>query len=146
MKNRIFNTLKAFSACALLAVSCLSAQSDHRITVNIPFDFVVKNQHMSAGTYDVTTDLVRSTVLIRGENSDSAAFALSFAAYAGTTPTQAKVVFKRYGERYFLSQVWYPATNLGREIGASKVERELARSSGKPEIIALLASAPKAAH
>src|SRR6266478_2383543 len=89
MKNRIFNTLKAFSACALLAVSCLSAQSDHRITVNIPFDFVVKNQHMSAGTYDVTTDLVQSTVLIRGENSDSAAFALSFAAYAGTTPTQA---------------------------------------------------------
>jgi hypothetical protein len=142
MNNRIFSMLKAFSACAVLAVSCLSAQSDHKTIAAVPFDFMVGERHMAAGTYDVTTG--PSTVLIRGEENGSATFALASWAYANKTQEQAKLVFKRYGDRYFLSQVWYPGTNQGRELGISKVEREFARNSGKPEIVALLAAVPKA--
>ena len=142
MNNRIFNMLKAFGACAVLAVSCLSAQSDHKTITAVPFDFMVGSQHMAAGTYDVTTD--QSKVLIRGEENGSASFAIAFWAYADKTQERAKLVFKRYGDRYFLSQVWYPGTNQGRELGISKVERELARNSDKPEIVALIAAVPKA--
>jgi hypothetical protein len=134
MNNHIFNILKAFSACAVLAVSCLCAQSDHKTITAVPFDFMVGNQHMSAGTYDITTD--QSTVLVRGEDNGSATFALAFWAHADKTQDRAKLVFKRYGDRYFLSQVWYPGTNQGRELRISKVEQELARNSGKPEIVA----------
>ena len=142
MNNRIFSMLKAFSACAVLAASCFSAQFDHKTIAAVPFDFMVGNQHMAAGTYDVTTD--QNTVLIRGEENDSATFALAFSAYASKTQERAMLVFKRYGDRYFLSQVWYPGTNQGHELGISKLERELARNSGKPEIVALLATAPNA--
>jgi len=141
MKNRIFNTLKAFSACAMLAVSCLSAQSDHKTITAVPFDFMVGNRHMAAGTYDITID--QSTVLVRGEENGLASFALAFWAHADKTQERAKLVFKRYGDRYFLSQIWYPGTNEGRELAVSKIERELARNSGKPEIVALLATVPK---
>jgi hypothetical protein len=142
MNNRIFNMLKAFSVCTVLAISCLSAQSDHKTITAVPFDFMVGNQHMAAGTYEVTTD--QSTVLIRCEENGSATFALASWASAHKTQEQAKLVFKRYRDRYFLSQVWYPGTNQGRELRISKVEQELARSSGKPEIVALLAAVPKA--
>jgi hypothetical protein len=142
MNNRIFNMLKAFSACAVLAVSCLSAQSDHKTISAVPFDFMVGNQHMAAGTYDITTG--QSTVLVRGEDNGSAIFTLAFSAYTDKTPERAKLVFKRYGDRYFLSQVWYPGTNQGRELKVSKVERELAMNSAKPEIVTLLAAVPKA--
>jgi hypothetical protein len=140
MNYHIINMLKAFSACAL-AVSCLSAQSDHKTVATVPFEFMVGGQHMAAGTYGVTTS--QSTVLIRGEESGSATFALASWAYAAKTQERAKLVFKRYGDRYFLSQVWYPGTNQGRELGISKVERELASNSGKPKIVALLGAAPK---
>ena len=142
MNNRIFNMLKAFGACAVLAVSCLSAQSDHKTTAAVPFDFMVGNRHMPAGTYDITSG--QSTLLVRGEDNGSASFVLSFSAYAAKTQEQAKLVFKRYGERYFLSQVWYPGSDQGRQLQVSKVERELAMNSGKPEIVTLLAAVPRA--
>ena len=142
MNNRIFNMLKAFSACAVLAVSCLSAQTDHKTISAVPFDFTVGNQHMAAGIYDLTFD--QGTLLIRGEENGSASFVLTFSAYADKTQERAKLVFKRYGDRYFLSQVWYPGTNQGRELKVSKIERELAMNSAKPEIVTLLAAVPKA--
>jgi hypothetical protein len=143
MKNPIFNTLKAFSACALLAVSCLSAQSGSRIIVNVPFDFVARNQHLAAGTYSVTTNLTQGTVLIRGEDNGSATFALTIATQADQVQPCAKLVFNRYGDRYFLSQVWHAGTDRGRMIPASKAEQEMAMSTAKPAIVALLASGPK---
>ena len=141
MKNRIFSLLKAFSVCAVLAISCFSAQFDHQTITAVPFDFMVGNQHMAAGTYEVTTN--QSIVLVRGEENDSATFAIAFSAYAGKTQERATLVFKRYGDRYFLNQVWYPGTDQGRELTTSKLEREIARNAGKPQIVALLAVAPK---
>jgi len=142
MNNRIFNMLKAFGACAVLAVSCLSAQSDHKTTAAVPFDFMVGNRHMPAGTYDITSG--QSTLLVRGEDNGSASFAIAISAYAAKTQEQAKLVFKRYGDRYFLSQVWYPGSDQGRQLQVSKVERELAMNSAKPGIVALIAAVPEA--
>jgi hypothetical protein len=36
-------------------------------------------------------------------------------------------VFHKYGNHYFLRQVWSPGQSEGYELPASKVERELAR-------------------
>jgi hypothetical protein len=142
MRNDFSTYLKAFSACALLAVSCLFAQFDHRMLVTVPFDFLVSTQHLAAGTYDVTTNLDQGTVLIRGEDNGSAKFAITIATEVGKTQEQAKLVFNRYGERYFLRQVWAPGMDRGRELTASKAEQEFARSFGKPEIVSLLVTAP----
>jgi hypothetical protein len=38
MRSPIINSLKAFSALALLGASCLSAQSGARIIAKVPFD------------------------------------------------------------------------------------------------------------
>lgn len=143
MNKSILNALKGLSVLGVLAVACVFAQSNHKIIATVPFDFVVMSKQMAAGTYDVTTDLSRGTVLVNGEENGSAGFALTFTALAGKTQEHAKLVFKRYGDRYFLSQVWPAGTDWGREIQTSKLEQELARNTGKPEIIALLASGPK---
>ena len=68
--------------------------------------------------------------------------ALSMAAHAGKISDQAKLVFKHYGDRYVLSQVWPAATHDGREFPPSTLEKELARSTGKPEIVSLLIAGP----
>jgi len=140
MKTTIFCSWKALSACALLAASCLSAQSPPMVA-NIPFDFAVKNEHMAAGTYEVTVNRQNSTVLIRGGENGSATFALTSATLTPNTQTQAKLVFNRYGNRYFLHQVWKAGSDQGRELTPSKAEREYARNIGKPEVATLLVSA-----
>ena len=134
--------VRDFSACALLAVSCLFAQLDHRMIATVPFDFVVSNRHLAAGTYTVTTNLNQGTVLIRGEDNGSAQFTITIATQARKTQEHEKLVFNRYGERYFLRQVWQSGMDRGRELPASKAEQEFARIIGKPEIVSLLVSAP----
>jgi hypothetical protein len=41
--------------------------------------------------------------------------------------TQGRLVFNKYGETYFLSQVWSPGYSQGRALNKSKTEDEIAR-------------------
>ena len=134
------NHIKAICVCVLLGGTLLSAQS--RVVATVPFDFVVRNHLLPAGVYSISVDAERNAVLIRGEEAN-AIFALTHAAQSGTIGTDAKLVFKRYGDRYFLSQVWPAATDQGRQLLVSKMEQELARKVGKPEIVAVLVGGTK---
>ena len=140
MKKNIFNFLKALSACAVGAAFCVSAQAESRLIAKVPFDFVVSNSRLAAGDYTLDFDHGQSIVLLRSENGESAVLVLCMAAHSGKITEQAKLVFKQYGNRYVLSQVWPAGSNDGREFPQSKMERELASSTGKPEIVSLLIS------
>jgi len=50
---------------------------------------------------------------------------------AGTTT--GKVIFHRYGERYFLSEIWTPNGPTGR-VTPSKAERELKANGGEKQM------------
>ena len=53
-----------------------------------------------------------------------------------------KVIFKRYGDQYFLFQIWISGRNIGRELFKStreqQSERELAQHAIKPNTIAIV--------
>jgi hypothetical protein len=132
MKNSILHVIKAFSACAVLGVSSLAAQS-HNLVANVPFDFTVMNQHFAAGTYTVTSETSQSPILIRGRENGAAMFVLTLPATSGKTRADAKLVFDRFGSQYFLRNIWYAGTNEGQQLRISKAERELAQNSQKPE-------------
>jgi hypothetical protein len=48
---------------------------------------------------------------------------------AGKTGHVGKLVFNRYGEQYFLSKIWAPFSDTGRELTKSRLEREVAAQS-----------------
>jgi hypothetical protein len=48
------------------------------------------------------------------------------------------MVFHRYGDRYFLSQIWAQGEERGSELPMTKVEKELA-SNARPSSVAILA-------
>ena len=143
MKSTIFNALRACSLYLLVAVASVSAQSSTWIIANVPFDFVVRNHHFPAGAYSVTVSRAQGSLLIRGEDNGSATFALSYAAQRDKAERYPTLVFNRYGDRYFLSQVWPVGSDSGRALNPSKMEEEVASRTGKPEIVALLASGSK---
>jgi hypothetical protein len=58
------------------------------------------------------------------------------------------LTFRRYGNTYFLAQVWVSGSAEGREMIKSKAERDLAKGEveaglardGKPEIVTITAN------
>jgi hypothetical protein len=143
MKKFMLHMAKALSVCAILGVASVSAQVDHKIIVNVPFDFTVLDKHLSAGTYTLTSETPQSAILMRSEQAGTAMFILALTAQTNKVQECAKLVFHQYGDRYFLSTIWYPGTDRGRELIVSKVEQEIARNMPKPGETAVLVAGSK---
>ena len=143
MNKHIFNTVRTLSICAVLGVSSLSAQANRKIVVSVPFDFTVVDKHFTAGTYTLASETLQSPILIRSAQGGNGSFVLALPAQANKVQENAKLVFHQYGNQYFLSKIWYPGTDQGRELRASKLEQQVARNISKPEETALIVTGPK---
>ncbi|HUC55153.1 MAG TPA: hypothetical protein VMR90_13965 [Candidatus Cybelea sp.] len=143
MKKRVFVTATLFLLSIVVASQV--AQADEPMLVNIPFAFVVGNLTLPAGEYRVETlDRNSAVVLIRCSGAGPSAMVLSNAAQAKDKPTQSKLIFMRYNNRYFLSQVWNAGSTSGRQLQKSQAEKEIAQSArfetkGEVTLVARLA-------
>lgn len=127
------------SAILLLAsVGPTHAQSlgGNRIRANIPFDFNISEKKLPAGEYSFGRAINHSDDLlisISDREGRFKAIRLSNAVVTSRPNGKAFLVFHRYGDQYFLSQVWPAGATTGRELQKSKSEREaqkqLARNS-----------------
>ena len=121
----------------VLLVSVAPAQAQtlgNRIRVNIPFDFNISEKKLPAGEYSVGRALHRSddaVVSVNDLDGRSKAIRLSNAVIRSRSKEKALLVFHRYGDQYFLFQVWPAGATTGREILKSKSERELRKQLAK---------------
>jgi hypothetical protein len=133
MRKQIVIAIMMLSLVAALtltnAVGTASAHTFSLITVDVPFDFSDGATVFPAGKYAIEPWGVNSTAGIRITSYDSKARGtrLSFAA-GGTSPkNETALVFHRYGDRYFLSQVWIAGESIGLELPTSSAERAVER-------------------
>src|SRR5258708_12228294 len=144
MKTRAFVTATLFVLSIIAAAQV--AQPDEPMTVNIQFAFVAGNATLPAGEYRVQKlDRNPAVVLIRCSGASAAAMVMSNAAQAKETQTESKLVFNRYGNRYFLSQVWNTGSIRGRQLPISPREKEmpqLAPNEPKTEITLVARRSP----
>ena len=113
---------------SLVTASATKAQSSRQVA-NIPFDFVVGSEELQAGEYRVeAASSTGMAMKISGEHKG--VYRLSSTITASRRADKGKLVFHRYGNRYFLAEIWTPGESVGRELLKSKdekaVERELA--------------------
>ena len=141
MTKSILNILRVLIIGAL-AICCVSAQIQPVAIANIPFAFVVADHEMPAGNYTVSFDHHELYILLRGEGKGTAAFALTKATKNLKPSPQGKLVFKRYGDRYFLSQIWAAGNPRGRALQASRLEREEAMNKTQPTLVSLVMAPP----
>ena len=128
MKKRAFVTATLFVVSIVVAAQVVRA--DEPMLVNIPFAFVAGGVTLPAGEYRVQKlDGSSAVVLISCADASASAMVLSNAAQAKETQTQSKLIFKRYENRYFLSQVWTAGSIRGRELLKSRAEKEIAQSA-----------------
>ena len=140
MKKNILKgtTMLMLLVAVTLATAVVSANAQSNpIKANIPFEFIVGDKTLPAGAYTVTAaDAARDALMIQSADGKNSALRMS-----GPTEQKnkgrAQMVFHRYGQNYFLAQVWN-GESTGRELAKSKqeraVERELASISSKSEL------------
>lgn len=134
-----FTMLALIVAVALMtAVASANAQSS-TVVADIPFEFSVGDQALPAGKYTVRSMTANGDALaIRNRDANRAAIRLTHSIQASKASDQTKLVFHRYGQRYFLSEVWTSGENAGRKLIKSSQERviegQLAAISSKSEL------------
>ena len=122
------------------ATAVVSAQAQSNLTANVPFDFVAANKSMPAGRYLISNNNPASgdTLKIVSRMKDASLFVLTTRLQSSKPAEQGKLVFHRYGNRYFLAEIWSAGTRDGQKLRKSReeksIERELASMTSKSEI------------
>ncbi|HSA93476.1 MAG TPA: hypothetical protein VLE48_10730 [Terriglobales bacterium] len=121
------------------ATATANAQSDRSITVKVPFDFVVENQKLPAGEYRVQAlHSDRSDrMLLRREGGGAVTTVFTLPVRTLDAASESKLVFKRYGSQYFLSQIWMQSADAGREVLIGRAEQEAAKANGSKRLVVL---------
>ncbi|MFP5208409.1 MAG: hypothetical protein ACLGRW_03875 [Acidobacteriota bacterium] len=126
-KSMLLAGLFQFAVALVLAAPAVAQQSSY--TIHIPFRFNVSSQVLPAGEYLVRV-VSPGAVQIHGEDHiANATFGAHRRNGSSRVPQNTELVFHRYGQNYFLSQVWFAAGDQGYELTVTSTEREYARQT-----------------
>ena len=110
MKTQVLMTLTAVAVSLLMmgSASVYGQVSEPDVEANIPFKFMVGDTSLPAGKYTIkrVDDQDPSTLEIRSADDSIAVAFLTESSQANRIPTKSELVFDRYGNQYFLSQIW----------------------------------------
>jgi hypothetical protein len=141
MKQRTLSSLTMLSLLLMLTVVTVSAQSESSGVIKIPFNFVIGQKILPAGEYTIRPNRISSKTVwrVQGNDAHAGAFFLTVPVWARETQEKTKLVFHKYGNQYFLSQIWIPGDNSGRELSMPRLERELAKNTPERSKVSLTA-------
>ena len=131
-------TILRFTVIAALALAFVaSAQAQTALnfkTFAVPFSFKVGNKVLPAGEYKITAE--NQIIRVQQINGKENAVSLTQRTRGvNHNLSDAKLTFRRYGDQYYLSQVWLP-DSLGRELKKPRREvTNVAQIVGVVEIV-----------
>ena len=113
MKATILRLTIMTSLALAFAASAQAQTALNYKTFAVPFSFKVGNKVLPAGEYKITAD----NQIIRVQKTDGKETTVTLTQRTRGTNNEnnAKLTFRRYGDQYYLSQVWLP-DSLGREL------------------------------
>lgn len=144
MKKQILITFVTGCVLALMIAAPTRAQAPGAaLRAAIPFDFIVRGKPLPAGNYEMTRiNDSPEGLIIRNVNDRRDHVMFQTESVEPTRiPKRSEIVFHRYGESYFLSEVLTAGEETGRELAPSRAERQLRREMAsnktRPEEVAV---------
>ena len=107
MKKQVYRLFAMAGMFLAITVTSAHAQSARLIVANIPFNFVVKDKALPAGEYTIEPVQIGASQALKLQSRDGHITAIVAARYglSRTNPAEPMLVFNRFGERYFLSEI-----------------------------------------
>ena len=121
--------MKKFAAIALTALmglctaSHLQALDSNEVRANIPFDFIVGGKTLPAGSYQFFTD--RDHILVVRNLKESTGALSQINGLSSNQSSDNNVVFHKYGNRYFLSEIHSTSVGVNGELSRSRLESKV---------------------
>jgi hypothetical protein len=121
---------KAFALSGLLVLLTFASalgQSDRQTIIHIPFNFSVGEKAFPAGKYVIERNRKDSDIVwvIKRKDNVGMAMLLTRPVRANETQQETRLVFRQYGDLYFLAEFWTAGDQTGREIQVSDREKAL---------------------
>ena len=147
MKNKVFS---AVVTCCLLTLglgaTAYAQLPGTALRANIPFAFTLRGKTLPAGDYQIERLLTEPGVLVisnvaRHEHEE--AVFQTVAVSVRKAPKRGEIIFHRYGDTYFLSEVLSGGERTGGALPQTRQERDLKRDlisrgeKSEPETVAL---------
>ena len=125
---------------ALLAAGSLFAASTDTIRATVPFDFMIGKQAIAAGEYTIRKAGALDALVLRAADARLSQAFLTNSTRVTRPQPETKLVFNRYGNRYFLREIWVVGELSGHQLPRSAAEREasMASNNGAPDEVLVL--------
>ena len=119
----MLSLVSMFTLCA--AVASANAQLSVPVRAKIPFDFSVGDKKLPAGEYTFIrlSFINATTMLISSVDSSTRMFQSVFQDSVLTPKGESTLVFHKYGDQYFLQQIWTVGEQVGAQVPESRGER-----------------------
>jgi hypothetical protein len=127
----------------LLLSGLMAAQSltNTRMVAQVPFDFTVNNKVIPAGECTAKAlSMDAPTLVINNFEARKSVMIQSTRDIANAASTESVMVFKQYGDRYFLSSIRIEGSKWVYELPESNLEKELRAQNQTASETVLLAS------
>jgi len=128
MKQQIFKLTAIFAIFLGLAVTGVQAQASSKVEVNIPFEFSAGKTTLQPGVYSIKR-MSGNYLTLRSADGKSVILNAPLNLTSSNPESVERLVFNKYGDEYYLSQIWLTA-DTGRELIVRK-------KAAKPEIVEL---------
>jgi hypothetical protein len=143
MKKHVWFTLIVMAIVGSAALH-VKAQTTMGVRANVPFEFVVGDKTFPAGkiTAHGVSASQAGSISIRNLGSGEQTYRIGQKLTATDASNEAKLVFHKYGDRYYLAQIWVPGYKAW-EVEKSKSEKALQREARlaqntKPEVVTIV--------
>jgi len=130
--RRIFTAIVATAFLALAITAPARAQlPGTAMRANIPFDFIVNGKTLPAGNYEVKrlNDEPEGLIIRSVDNKHDHAVFETESMQQNRMPREDQIVFDRFGDTYFLSEVLTGGMETARRLAPTRAERELKRET-----------------
>ena len=129
--------------CLLLTATTVFAQIENQrlMKVDVPFAFDVEDHFLPAGEYTIFTVTPEWMIRIVSADGKHSAVITTLPNYANEPSTKSRLVVHKYGNEYFLEQVWTAGENLARNPLSGKRAMELASGGPLPQTTTIIALA-----
>jgi len=128
----MLSLVSMFTLCA--AVTSANAQLTYPVRVKIPFDFSMGDKKLQAGQYTFSRSSPDGKImLVSRVDANKSVFQSTIGTEVLAAKNESKLVFHRYGNQYFLKQIWTAGERRGTEVLESRSERTIRRQLARTQ-------------
>ena len=127
MSRKFFVVAVTVCAMVLITAPTFAPLEGSPVRANIPFDFTIRGTTLPAGEYEISRITQDGGLEVANLKNRHEHVMLETQPVTRANYSKGELEFHRYGDTYFLYEIWTPGLETGRQLPISHQEKALRR-------------------